>query len=300
VTTVTEANSRLAQALRTERLIVTAESRPPLGAGGTVMASLPASVCALVVPDNHEEIRASALSCALQLLRQGIEPVLTLVTRDRNRIALQSDVLGAAALGVTNCFCVSGHHQSLGVAPAAASAFDIDPIQLLQSLAAMRDDGVLLGGERVDPPPVLFLGAAAHPFLQPMALNLIQTKKKVASGAQFLLTQPIWDVDGFAQWMTAVRDLGLCGKTHILATVGPLSSAGQAEAIRKQHPSAIPESVVDRMRKAADPAREGVAICAEMAARVKDIEGIRGIHVLSGDREETLTPILEQAGLARA
>jgi methylenetetrahydrofolate reductase (NADPH) len=300
VTTVIEANSRLAHALRTERLIVTAESRPPRGAGGVAIPSVPATVCALVVPDNHEEIRASALSCALQLLHQGIEPVLTLVTRDRNRIALQSEVLGAAALGVTNFFCVSGHHQSLGVAPEAASAFDIDPIQLLQSLAAMRDEGVLLGGERVEPPPVLFLGAAAHPFLQPMGLNLIQTKKKVASGAQFLLTQPIWDVDGLAQWMTAVRDLGLCEKTHILATVGPLASVEEAEALRKQHPSAIPESVVDRMRKATDAAREGVAICAEMAARAKDIEGIRGIHILSGDREETVTSVLQQAGLARA
>ena len=176
MTTVTEVNSRFAQALRTGRLIVTAESRPPRGAGGATIPSLPATVCALVVPDNHEEIRASALSCALQLLHQGIEPVLTLVTRDRNRIALQSDVLGAAALGVTNFFCVSGHHQSLGVAPEAASAFDIDPIQLLQSLAVMRDEGVLLGGERVDQPPALFLGAAAHPFLRPMALNLIQTR----------------------------------------------------------------------------------------------------------------------------
>lgn len=302
--TTVESRISFAQALQPERLTVTAECRPPRGAGGAsvkqLVASLPPAVCALVVPDNHDEIRASGVSCAVQLLRENVDPILTLVVRDRNRIALQSDVLGAAALGVTNVLCLSGDHQSLGVSPEAAGAFDLDPIQLLQALKALRDDGVLLGGGRVDEPPALFLGAVANPYLHPMRLNLIQTKKKVNAGAQFLFTHPVWDVAGFAAWMTAVRDIGLCERTHIVASVRPLASLQQAETTQKRHPAAIPEAVMARLRKATDSAKEGVAICAELAAQAKAVEGVRGIHILCGGLEETLAPILEQAGLRRA
>jgi methylenetetrahydrofolate reductase (NADPH) len=300
-----ESRSVLAESLRSQRTVVTAECLPPQGADGssvkTWAASLPPVVRAVVVAENHETIRACALSCAALLLGEKIDPVLPLVVRDRNRIALQSDALGAAVLGVSNVLCLSGDHQSLGVSPSAAGAFDVDPVQLLQALKAMRDDGVLLGGERLAPPPALFLGAVAHPDARPMKLNLLQTEKKVAAGAQFLLTQAVWDAAAFAEWMKAVRDAGLSERTHILASVRPLADAGDVEAIRKRHPAAaIPDAVADRLRKAASPAREGIAICAELAATLKEVPGIRGVHILSAGREDAVTSILEQAGLTRA
>jgi methylenetetrahydrofolate reductase (NADPH) len=300
-----ETKSQLAQALQAQRLVITAECLPPRGADylrvKEFVAALPKTVSAVVVVENHEELRASALSCAALLVKEKVEPVLPLVVRDRNRIALQSDVLGAAALGVTNVLCLSGDHQTLGVSPQAAGAFDMDPLQLLQALKALRDDGVLLGGERVTSAPDLFLGAVAHPYLRPLKLNLLQTKKKVAAGAQFLLTQPLWDLAGFAEWMDAVREAGLHERAHILASVRPLANAEQAEALRKRHPAAaIPDALVARLRKAGDPAREGIAVCAELAAKAKEIQGLRGVHILSAGREDAVAPILEQAGLTRA
>jgi len=300
-----EAKSQLAQALRSQRLVITAECLPPRGADGAAVkraiASIPKQVSALVIVENHEEIRACSSACAALFVGEKVEPVLTLVTRDRNRIALQSDVLGAAALGFGNLLCVSGDHQSLGVCPQAAGAFDLDPVQLLQALKAMRDDGVLIGGERLTPPPALFLGAVVHPYLRPMRLNIIQTKKKVAAGAQFLLTQALWDMALFAEWMSAARDAGVLEQAHVLASIRPLAQAEQGEALLKRHKSVvIPDAVLERIRKASDQAKEGIASCAELAAKAKEIQGVRGIHLLSAGREDALAPILEQAGLTRA
>jgi methylenetetrahydrofolate reductase (NADPH) len=300
-----EVMSQFSQALRTQCPVVTAEFLPARGADGAAIrqfaASLPKSVVAVVVAENHEDVRACALSAAVLLVREKVEPILPLVVRDRNRIALQADALGAAALGVTNVLCVSGDHQSLGVCSQAAGAFDVDPLQLLQGLKAMRDEGVLLGGQRVTAAPALFLAAVAHPSLRPSGLSLLQTKKKVAAGAQVLFTQPLWDLTGFSDWMGSVRNAGLHEKTHIMASVRPLASVEQAVALQKQHPSAgISDALITRLRKAANPAQEGIAICAEIAAKAKDTQGVRGIHVLSGGREDALASILQQAGLARA
>lgn len=300
-----EVKSQFSQALRTQRPVVTAEFLPARGADSAAIrqfvASLPKSVVALVVAENHEDIRACALSSAALLVREKVEPILPVVVRDRNRIALQSDALGAAALGVTNVLCVSGDHQSLGVCPQAAGAFDVDPLQLLQGLKAMRDEGVLLGGERVAPTPAFFLAAVTHPTLRPLGLNLLQTKKKVAAGAQVLFTQPVWDMTSFSEWMNAVRSAGLHERTHIVASVRPLASAEQAVALQKRHPSAgISDVLIARLRKAANPAQEGIAMCAEIAAKAKDTQGVHGIHVLSAGREDALASILQQAGLARA
>lgn len=305
MTTTTEMKSQFAQALLEPRPVVTAECLPPRGADASAVrqfvASLPKAVSALVVAENHEDIRACALSCAALLCGETVELILPLVVRDRNRIALQSDVLGAAALGVSNILCVSGDHQTLGVCPQAAGAFDVDPVQLLQMLKAMRDEGVLPGGERLTPAPAFFLGAVAHPYLRPLQLNLLQTRKKVAAGAQFLFTHPLWDMAGFTEWMSAVRDAGLHERASFIASVRPLANAEQAEELRKRHKSAaIPDAVVARLRKANDPAKEGIAACAELAATAKDIQGVRGIHILSAGRETAIAPILEQAGLTRA
>lgn len=270
-----EPTTRLADALRSGRLALTAEYVPPPGADGEVIrkqaASLPPALDAVVVADNHEEIGASALACSSILAAQGVEPILTISTRDRNRIALQSDVLGAAMLGIANVLCLSGEHQSLSVCPEAAGAFDIDSVQLIQALTTMRDEGVLLGGKPLQSRPALFIGAAAHPYLRPLELGLIGLRKKVEAGAQFLLAQPVFDVEGFAEWMGAVREAGLHERTHIIAGVGPPS----------------------------DLAQEGTKVCADIAARVKAIEGVRGIHIFSGGSDDVVANVILQAGLSR-
>ena len=299
-----EAVAKLAETLRSGRLALTADFVPPRGADGEVIkkqaASFPSALDAVVVADNHEEISASALACSSILAAEGTEPILTILTRDRNRIALQSDVLGAAMLGVANVLCLSGDHQSLSVCPEAAGAFDIDSIQLIQALTMMRDDGVLLDNKPLQSRPALFIGAAAHPYLQPLELALIGLRKKVEAGAQFLITQPVFDVAGLTEWMSAVREAGLHERTSIIVSVCPLVSVEQAEGLRtRQSTTAIPNDVLTRLRESSDPVREGIAICAEIAARVKEIEGVRGIHILSGGSGEAAAEVIEQAGLSR-
>lgn len=292
-----EAGTKLAEALRAGRLALTAEYVPPPGADGEVIkkqaASFLPALDAVVVADNHEEIGASALACSSILAATGVEPVLTISTRDRNRIALQSDVLGAAMLGVVNVLCLSGEHQSLGVCPEAAGAFDVDPVQLIQALAMMRDQGVLLTGRPLQSRPSLFVGAAAHPYLRPLELALIGLRKKVEAGAQFLLTQPVFNLEGFAEWMSAVRTAGLHERAHIIAAVRPLLSAEQAERLR------LPDELTARLRDSSDSAREGITICAEIAAQVKGIEGVRGIHIHSGGSDGVVANVIQQAGLSR-
>ena len=293
-----EPGTKLAAALRSGRLALTAEYVPPPGADGQVIrkqaASFPPALDAVVVADNHGEISASALACSSILAAEGMEPVLTISTRDRNRIALQSDVLGAAMLGVANVLCLSGEHQSLGACPEAAGAFDIDSIQLIQALTMMRDEGVLLGGKPLQSRPPLFVGAAAHPYLRPLELGLVGLRKKVEAGAEFLLTQPVFDVEGFAEWMTAVRKAGLHERTHIIAGVRPLVSAEQAERLR------ISDDLTARLRESSDPTREGIKVCADIAVQVKAIEGVRGIHILSGGSDGAMADVIQQAGLSRA
>ena len=296
MTTPMESKSRFAQALRAQRLVITAECQPPLGADGgaakKLAASIPQTVNAVIVSENHEEIRSCALAFAALLVKENLDPILPLVTRDRNRIALQSDALGACGLGIANLLCVSGDHQTLGVCPQAGGAFDIDPVQTLQALKALQANG-----SKAAQPPAFCLGAVAHPYLRPMKLNLIQTKKKVEAGAQFLLTQPLWDLAGFAEWMKALGELPVA----ILASVRPLASAAQAEELQKRHKAAaIPDALIARLRKAADPAKEGLAICAEVAAKAKEIQGVRGVNILSAGREDAVAAIIEQAGLTRA
>jgi methylenetetrahydrofolate reductase (NADPH) len=300
-----EAATRLAETLQSGRLALTADCVPPRGADGEVIkklaVSFPSALDAVVVADNHEEISASALACSSILAAEGTEPVLTILTRDRNRIALQSDVLGAAMLGVANVLCLSGDHQSLGVCPEAAGAFDIDSIQLVQALTMMRDEGVLLDNKPLLSRPVLFVGAAAHPYLRPLELALIGLRKKVEVGAQFLITQPVFDVPGLAEWMSAVREAGLHERTHIIASVRPLLDTEQAEDLRtRQRATAIPDDVITRLRESNDPVREGITICAEIAVQVKEIEGVRGIHILCGGSGAAAAEVIQQARLSRS
>ncbi len=293
----------LAEALQTGRLTLSVECLPPRGpdaAGVRKLAgALPARVDAVVVADNPHGDGGSALACAAILAGEKAAPVLSVVTRDRNRIALQADVLGAAAVGVRSVLCLSGEHQSLGADAQAAGVYDIDPVQLIRGLKAMCDQGVDFAGKPLEAAPKLLLGAAAHPYLRPMALNLMGLKKKVAAGAGFFITQAVFDVAGFAEWMEAVRAAGIDKQAAIIASVLPLTSVEQAKLLQAKKSSGVGAEVVNRLADAADAAKEGIAIASEVAKKVKSIAGVRGIHILSGGALAVAT-IVEEAGLAQA
>ena len=284
-------------------MALTAECFPPRGcdpqAVKKLAACFPPAVDAVVVADNAEEVRSSALACAALLARENLQPVLTLVTRDRNRIALQSDVLGAAALGVGGILCLTGEHQSLQLNPQAAGTYDIDSIQLCQAIQRLGQEGVDFAGKKLEAAPQLLLGAAAHPYLRPMELNLLRLKKKVKAGANVLLTQAVFDLAGFSEWMKAVQAAGLDKQVAILASVLPLRSVEQARTLQaKKTYGPVGDDVIARLSKAADPAKEGVAICVENAKALKAMAGVRGIHILCGGFEESAQQIIREAGLA--
>jgi methylenetetrahydrofolate reductase (NADPH) len=290
---MTTTKSRLSQALASGRLALTAECLPPRGSdAGAVkkLASvLPQHLDAVVVADNPGGVHGSALACAAMLASEGRPAVLSMVTRDRNRIALESDAQGAVALGVEGILCLSGDHPSLGGCPQAAGVYDIDSVQFTQALKKLMQDGSL---------PEVLIGAAAHPYQQPLELNLIRLRKKIAAGAGFLLTQAVFDLAGFTTWMDAVRAAGLDQRAAIIASVLPLTSVEQARDLdRTRTYGPVPESVVARLSGASDPAKEGVAIAVEMAGRLKAIPGIRGIHILSGGCEAAAAAVIEQAGI---
>ncbi len=255
----------LARTLTSNRLAITAECLPPRSADAAAVkklaASLPPGLDAVVVADNPGEIHGSALACAAILAGEGHATVLSMVTRDRNRIALESDALGAAALGVDAILCLSGDHQSLGTCPQAAGVYDIDSVQFAQALNRMRREGLDFNGGKVDALPEWLVGVAAHPYLEPIELNLLRLKKKVAAGADFVLTQAVIDLAGFTRWMDAVRAAGLDQQVAIIAGV---------------------------------PAAGGGA----MAAQLKSVPGVRGIHIFSGGCEASAAVVIQEAGLA--
>jgi methylenetetrahydrofolate reductase (NADPH) len=295
--------NKLADALISGRLIVTAECLPPRGSDAHAIrmlsSALPSNLDAVVVADNPDSIRSSALSTAALLAKERrTSVVLSMATRDRNRLALMSDALGAAALDIAAILCMSGNHQSMGICPQAAAANDLDSIQFTQAMKKMILHGWGFNGKPLEPKLELQIGATAHPYLRPMELNLLRLKKKVAVGADFLLTQAVFDLGGFTEWMDAVREAGLDKRTAIIPSVLPLTSVENALALQAcQIYGPIPGDIVARIRTAADAAKQGLAIASEMAARLKDMPGVRGIHILSGGCESLAAEIIRQANL---
>ena len=293
----------LTQALNSGRLMVTAECLPPRGADAEAVKKLgtllPGKLNAVVVADNPDKVRCSAFSAAVLLHKEmHTSVVLSMATRDRNRLALMSDVLGAAALGIPAILCMSGIHQSLGVCPQAAAANDIDSVQFTQAMKKMILYGSGLNGKEIEPRLDLEIGVTAHPYMRPMELNLLRLKKKIKVGADFLLTQAVFDLERFAQWMEAVRAGGLDKRTAIIASVLPLTSVARAKELqRSQARGPIGDDIIARIGRAADASKEGVAIAAEMATRLKSMPGVRGIHILSGGCESLAAEVVRQAGL---
>jgi len=223
-----------------------------------------------------------------------------MVTRDRNRIALQSDILGAACFDIYNILCLSGDHQSFGDCARGQNVHDIDSMQLLQTVRRMRDEGKFLGGDDIGRPPQMFVGAAANPFADPYEIRVPRLAKKAAAGAEFIQTQCIYNLEKFEQWMAEARDRGITEKVYILAGLTPMKSAGMARYMKNRVPGMdVPEEVVQRM---ADAPKEkqpqtGIDMCVEAIERLKEVKGVAGFHVMAIEWEEKVPEIVERAGL---
>lgn len=299
------AGSRLEQVLRAGGFAVTAEINPPDSADPARIiehaTALAAACDAVNVPDaSGANVHISGLSVSALLIRQGIEPVLQLTCRDRNRIALQGDLLGGAALGVRNVLCLTGDGVQAGDQPEAKAVFDFDSVALLQTARILRVEGRFLNGRALDAAPRLFLGAAENPFAPPLDFRPLRLEKKIEAGADFIQLQFCFDVPQLQRFMQAVRDLGLHERAFILVGVGPLRSARTAEWMRTNVPGVvIPEQLIRRLAALPEARQleEGKHICVEIITQVREIEGVRGVHVMAYRNEELATEIIAEAGL---
>jgi methylenetetrahydrofolate reductase (NADPH) len=297
--------SNLKTVLEAGKFAVTAEAGPPRGAKPEVIREkakiLKGSVDACNVTDNQTSVvRMCSLAACKILCDEGIDAVMQIVCRDRNRIAAQSDILGAASLGITNLLCLSGDHQIFGDHPQAKNVFDLDSIQLLQVARQMRDEGKFSGGKDVDGKPELFIGAAANPFADPFKIQVPRLAKKVAAGAQFIQTQCIFNIEKFAEFMKGVQDRGLHEKTYILAGIIPIKSQGMAEYMAtKVAGMDVPAAVIDRIKgiEKKKQKQEGIKIAVETIQRLKEIKGVKGIHIMAIEWEEAVPEIVQQAKL---
>ena len=297
--------SRLKEVLKQGGFAVTAECGPPRGADPEAVINkavlLKGKVDAVNVTDNQTAIvRMSSLAACTLLKSEGLDPVLQVVVRDRNRIALQSDILGASALGIGNVLCLSGDHQSFGNQPDALGVFDLDSIQFLQVVKTMRDEGVILSGDPLTKAPELFIGAAANPFGDPLSFRVVRLAKKIAAGADFIQTQCIYNLERFEKWMEMAMDRGLPDRAYILGGVTPLKSAGMAKYMKNRVAGMdVPEPVIKRMESVPSKKQgeEGIKICVETIERLKAMHGVHGVHIMAIEWEEKVEEIVERAGL---
>jgi 5,10-methylenetetrahydrofolate reductase len=317
--------SHLERVLKNGHFAVTAELGPPQSADGEVIrkkAKLLKGNCdAVNITDNQTAIvRMSSIGAGTIVVQEGLEPIIQMTCRDRNRLAIQSDLLGAYALGMRNLLCLSGDHQTFGNHPGAKNVFDMDSIQLVQMVAAMRDQHVFQSGDAFKgPEPRFFVGAAESPFANPVEFRPLRLAKKVKAGANFIQTQLIYDIEAFTAFMTKVRELGLHEKVYLLAGVGPLKSPMMAHHMKDNVPGLrIPDQLIARMEAAGAAwagkskdeltkedrkarlttwQNEGIRICIELIQQIREIEGVAGVHIMAIEWEEAVRPIVEGAGL---
>lgn len=299
------AESRLETLLRAGKFAVTAEIAPPDSAAAEAVARAAAplkEVCdALNVTDaSGANVHMASLGVCALLIRAGLEPVLQIACRDKNRIAIQGELLGAAALGVRNVLCLSGDSVQSGDHPEAKPVFDLDSVTLLRTARILRDQGHFLSGRKLEEAPRLFLGGAANPFAPPLDWRPLRLAKKVEAGADFIQTQYCYDLPRLQQYMQAVRDLGLDQQVFILIGVGPLRSAKAAEWMRENVAGVhIPDAIIQRMNGVpkGEQRAEGKRICVEVIQQVREIPGVHGVHIMAFRQEELVGEILEEAGL---
>lgn len=300
---MTDANyksgSKLEQLLAAGEFVVTAELGPPKSADlETIIKKagyLRGQVDAVNITDNQTAIvRVSSLAAARLVLEQGLEPVMQMTCRDRNRLAMQADILGAFLLGIRNLVCLTGDHQCFGNHPTARYVYDLDSIQLVRMVRDMRDKKIFACGDEIKnskkaelKEPRMFIGAAANPFADPFEFRVIRLEKKINAGADFIQTQCIYDMDRFKRWMEMVRARGLHLKCKILAGLTPMKSVGMAKYMRdKVAGITLPQALIDRMGQSKDPKTEGIRICVEQIQELRKIEGVAGIHLMAIEWEQ--------------
>jgi len=312
-----KSGSRLERLLKAGHFAVTAELGPPQSADGEVIrkkaAQLKGYCDAVNITDNQTAIvRMSSIGAGTIVVQEGLEPIIQMTCRDRNRLAIQSDLMGAYALGMRNVLCLTGDHQSFGNHPTAKNVHDLDSLQLVQMVVKLRDEHQFQCGDEVKGiEPRFFVGAAANPFGDPFEWRPYRLAKKVQAGANFIQTQLIYNVPRFEEYMAKVRELGLHEKVYILAGIGPLKSPGMARYMRDQVPGLdVPNEFVDRMtaaaagidkedKKARSQAwrQEGIRVAIELIEQMKEIEGVAGVHIMAIEWEKAVKPIVEGAGL---
>lgn len=298
-----KSRSNLEKLLSRGKFVVTAELGPPKGVNINAIIDkvkiLKGFCDAVNITDNQTSIvRMSSIASAIKIIQLGMEPIIQMVTRDRNRIALQSDLIGAAALGVKNVLCLTGDHQCFGNHPSSKNVFDIDSIQLIKMFKDMRDEHKFQCGEEMKHPPNIFIGAAANPFADPFDFRPIRLAKKVNAGVDFIQTQLVYNVEKFKEYMKKVREMDLHEKVYILAGVGPIKSVGMAKYMQKNVAGMdVPDKIVERLKKSKDTKEEGINICVDIIQEIKEIEGVSGVHIMAIAWEEAVPIIVEKAGL---
>ena len=297
--------SKLEKVLKSGQLAVTSECGPPRSSDAQGIIDkgslLKDHIDSINITDNQTSVtRLCSLAACVHLKLLGMDPVLQMVVRDRNRIALQSDLLGAASFGINNVLCLSGDHQSFGDNPQSQNVFDLDSMQLLQTVRLMRDEGKFLSGDDIKVPPKFFVGAAANPFADPFKIRVPRLAKKVACGAEFIQTQCIYNIPKFEKWMEGVRERGLHKEVYILAGITPLRSLGMAKYMRKAVPGMdVPDDLIDRLAgvEKSKQSEEGLKFAVETIQRLKEVEGVAGFHIMAIEWEEKVPGIVEAAGL---
>ncbi|MCG6893729.1 MAG: methylenetetrahydrofolate reductase [Desulfobacteraceae bacterium] len=298
-----KSGSNLEKVLKAGHFAFTGELGPPRGSNAEEVRHkaehLKGMVDSVNITDNQTAVvRMSSWAASLILLQEGLEPNFQMVCRDRNRLAMQADILGVYAHGVKNMLCLSGDHAQFGDHPTAKGVFDIDSTQLIRMVKNMRDEGKFLGGADIDEPPRIFIGAAANPFADPFEWRVHRLAKKVEAGVDFIQTQCIYNMEKFREWVRQANDMGLTEKCYILAGVTPMKSVGMAKYMKNKVPGMdVPDEIIERLQGAGKGkvAAEGIKIACEQIEEFKEMKGVHGVHLMAIEWEHKVPEIAEQA-----
>ena len=300
-----KSGSNLEKVLKAGHFAFTGECGPPRGANvghlKEKFAYLKGNVDAVNITDNQTAVvRMSSWAASAIMVQEGMEPNFQMVCRDRNRLAIQSDILGVYAMGIRNMLCLSGDHQKFGNHPQAKNVYDIDSMQLISLVKKMRDEGKFMNDEAIDVPPKLFIGAASNPFAEPFEFRVHRLSKKIEAGADFIQTQCIYNMEKFREFMKQAVDMGLTEKCYILAGVTPMKSVGMANYMAKSVPGMdVPDSLIKRLKSVekGKVAEEGIKFALEQIAEFKEMKGVAGVHLMAIEWEHKVPEIAERAGV---
>jgi len=298
---LTDSKSNLQRVLEAGHFSVTSEVGPPMSADADFVRHRAKDISGLVDAANVTDcqaavVRMSSVAASFLILQEGVEPILQMTCRDRNRIAIQSDLLGASALGIKNLLILSGDHQCVGNHPQSKNVFDIDSIQLIKAMREHMENGIFISGSKSKMPAQFFLGATANPFADPEEMQLIRLEKKINAGARYIQTQAIYNIDRFYSWMEKVRDRGLHERAYILAGIVVNKSQKSIEITATVPGMDIPDVLIERMKNAEDKQAEGLSIALELIRDIRKVEGVSGLHIMAIGWDEIVPELLEKAG----